>query len=60
MLVYVILLISYGTGSCCHDCFPCYCGSNILAALAVPYGNSGSLLVLWCAVVPTEVLKHYV
>jgi hypothetical protein len=58
--VYVILLISHETGSCCYDCFPCYCGSNILAGLAAPHCNSGNLLVLWCAVVPTEVLTHCV
>jgi hypothetical protein len=42
------------------DCFPCYCGSTILAALAAPHGNSGSLLVLWRAVVPTKVLTRFV
>jgi hypothetical protein len=32
-----------------------YCGSNILAVLAAPHGNSGRLLVLWWTVVRTEV-----
>ena len=54
------MLISHETGSCCYDCFPCYCGSNILAILAAPHGSSGSLLVLWCAAVPTEVLTYCV